>query len=415
MQIISIKKISSLILFSLILVVLIGAASAHDDLADNSTDLKMANDKEDIISANGTEPEVVHNATFKDIPKRTNYLTRESFTVGLKDKNGTSIANRTVYFNVNKNIYEVTTDEKGIAKFPLANLGKGTYVITFIFNETGYNPIKASKKIFLLTSPDSAIKASTSKGYAGVRTIFKVTLTADGMPLAGRTVKFIVEKKTYFKKTNSKGEASVAIYMTYGYHNVKYFYMGEERIKSTKGITKVRMTYLKNPYNTKLRTVVIDADGGFKRSFLLDVARKLRTAGWKVILKGIGPEQHSINYYKVKNAVYLPFYNGMCAATIKEMGYSYYGGLIKAHKSVLATAFYTKRWTDPHGMLPYRYDITKLKFLKRAWDDNFSPSSFRGLYWPAAYMTNHDVRYCVGDTSYMIVEQFLFGGWVAHH
>lgn len=140
-----------------------------------------------------------------------------------------------------------------------------------------------------------------------MRTIFKVTLTADGMPLAGRTVKFIVEKKTYFKKTNSKGEASVAIYMTYGYHNVKYFYMGEERIKSTKGITKVRMTYLKNPYNTKLRTVVIDADGGFKRSFLLDVARKLRTAGWKVILKGIGPEQHSINYYKVKNAVYLPF------------------------------------------------------------------------------------------------------------
>lgn len=49
---------------------------------------------------------------------------------------------------MNKNIYEVTTDEKGIAKFPLANLGKGTYVITFIFNETGYNPIKASKRYF---------------------------------------------------------------------------------------------------------------------------------------------------------------------------------------------------------------------------------------------------------------------------
>lgn len=182
-----------------------------------------------------------------------------------------------------------------------------------------------------------------------------------------------------------------------------------------RGSNKLSYTYIKNPYKTKLRTVVIDADGGFTRAFLNDVANKLRIAGWKVILKGIGPEQHSLNYYKVRNAVYFPFYNGMCAATIKEMGYNYYGGLIKKHNSVLATAFYTKQWTNPQGMLPYRYDITKLAFLKRAWDDNFSPKSFKGLAYPAEYMTSHDVKYCVGDSSYMIVEQFLYGGWVAHH
>lgn len=332
----------------------------------------------------------------------------------LLDANGKKLANKTVYFKVKSKKYNVTTNADGIAKFKLSNLKKGTHTITVIFNETGYKTIKTSKKIFLLTKPNSKISAAF-KGYAGVRSLLNITLTADGMILSGRSVKVVVNKKTYDVKTNSKGQAKIAIYLPRGVYTVKYSYKGEENIKSFTGSKKISLPYIKNPYKTKSRTVLIDADGGFTRFFLKDVANKLRTAGWKVIIRGIGPEQHSLNYYKVKNGVYMPFYNGMCAATIKEMGYKYYGGLIKAHKSVLAPAFYTAKWTNPKGMLPYRYDITSMKFLKRAWDDNFSPRSFKGLSYPAAYMTNHDVRYCIGDSTYMIVEQFLYGGWVSHH
>ena len=54
-------------------------------------------------------------------------------------------------------------------------------------------------------------------------------------------------------------------------------------------------------------------------------------------------------------------------------------------------------------------------YLKRAWDDNFSPKSFKGINNPAKFMTDNGIKYCIGDTTYKIVEQFLYGGWVAHH
>ena len=163
-----------------------------------------------------------------------------------------------------------------------------------------------------------------------------------------------------------------------------------------------------NPYGTKKKEVTIDADGGFSKSFLNNVADKLRKHGWKVNVKGIGPGQHSINYKNVKNGVYMPFYNGLCAGTIWEMGLNYYGGLIKKNGSVLAPAWYTNSWTSS-SMKKYRNDITGIKSLKRAWDDNFS--SIKSLSNPAKYMTNHKVMYSVGDTVDKIVSQFLAGGF----
>ena len=38
-------------------------------------------------------------------------------------------------------------------------------------------------------------------------------------------------------------------------------------------------------------------------------------------------------------------------------------------------------------------DITGMKFLKRAHDDNYSPSSFTGLAYPDIYLKNHGYDY----------------------
>lgn len=384
-----------------------GCACAADADDTNLTD--TSDNLEDIDE----DPvEEVQNASFSKVSKQ-NYIINETFDVSLKDDGGKAIANKTVYFTVEGNISEVLTDDNGVAKF-LLNFNKGYHTVSYNFNDTGYNPIKGSKKILVLSKPVSAIKATSAKYYAGVKKAFKVTLTADGIPISGRKVVFKVNKKTYTKTTNSKGVASITIYLAKGTYTVKYSYAGEQNIKSSKGSYKVKVKLLKNPYKTKYRTVVIDADGGFTKAFLKDVANKLRKAGWKVIVKGIGPNQHSINYKNVKNAVYMPFYNGLCAATIKEMTYNYYGGVLKKNKAVLAPSWYTGDWVSKK-MSKFRNDITDFGYLKRAWDDNFSPKSFKGINNPAQFMTKNKIKYSIGDTTYKIVEQFLYGGWDAHH
>lgn len=399
------------------LIFIVGAVSAADL---NDTDVLENSSVEDVVGqelvseplADSGDTNKTQDASFSKV-SRKNYITGNSFSVSLLDEKGAGIANKSVYFTVGNKVSKVLTNEKGVANL-LLDFKKGTYTVKYNFNETGYKPISDSKDILLLSKPTSTIKGYTVKVYAGIKYKYKVTLKADGIPLQNRNVKFIFNKKSYIKKTDSKGVAVFTIYIAKGKYTISYSYSGEDNIKASKASSKVTSNLRKNPYGTR-RTVIIDADGGFTKAFLNSVASKLRKAGWKVIVKGIGPGQHSINYKLAKNCVYMPFYNGMCAATIKEMTYSYYGGVIKRNKAVLAPAWYTKEWTNPKGMLPYRYDITKMKFLKRAWDDNFSPSNFKGISYPAKFMTSHGIKYCVGDTSYMIVEQFLYGGWVAHH
>lgn len=54
-------------------------------------------------------------------------------------------------------------------------------------------------------------------------------------------------------------------------------------------------------------------------------------------------------------------------------------------------------------------------FLMMAWDDNFSPKSFKRIKYLAKFITKNKIKYSVGDTSYKIVEQFLYGSWDAYH
>lgn len=380
--------------------------ASENIVEDNLAAKKVADEK---LSDNQN---IEQKASFNKVSK-SNYIIKQTFQVKLLDSNGAGLANKTIFFKINGNTSEVITNNDGVAKFVI-NVKKGTYTISYKFNETGYTPISGSKKILVLSKSDSTIKPSKSVVYAGLKCKYKVTLKADGIVLPGRTVKFVIDKKTYTAKTNSKGEASVTVYLSKGKHTIKLSYAGETNIKSFKGSSKVTAKLLKNPYKTKYRTVLIDADGGFTKAFLNDIAKKLRKCGWRVIVKGIGPGQHSINYKLVKNSVYMPFYNGLCAGTIYEMPQNYYGGVLKRHKAVITPAWFTKEWTSKR-MKQYRNDITKIKYLKRAWDDNFSPRSFKGMNNPAKFMTKHKINYCVADTTYKIVKQFVYGGWVSYN
>lgn len=401
------------ILFSLALIFLLGSVCAADvnetSLEESSID--EVNDTLGVVSTDESS-QVLQNASFSYVSK-SSYIPGNTFVVYLLDGQGKAISNASVYLSVDGNINKVKTNYNGAVKLKL-NLSEGKHKIFYTFNETGFNPVTGYKKISFGPKYITYFKGYDMKGYAGVRKYFKVILKSNGARLSGHKVIFKVNKQYFAQKTNSKGIAALRICLKQGTYFISYKYKGGYKFAPVYSSSTLNIKLLKNPYGTKYRTVIIDADGGFTKSFLNSVAHKLRTAGWKVIVKGIGPGQHSINYKLAKNCVYMPFYNGLCAATIKEMTYSYYGGVIKSNNAVLAPSWYTDEWVSAK-MSKFRNDITNFGYLKRAWDDNFSPSSFKGLNNPAQFMTSNGIKYTIGDTPYKIVEQFLYGGWVAHH
>lgn len=388
----------------------VSSAEVNDTcvMEDSSeTDVILSDDADNVTPVD--EPQ---KASFSKV-SQSNYIRGNNFEVSLRDENGSGIANRTVSISLDGTVHEIPTDENGTARLKLT-VKKGFHEVRYRFNETGYTPASGYKKILVLTKPVSTVSAKNLKGNAGIKTQFKITLKADGIPLPNRKVKLVLNKKTTYKKTDSNGVASFTVYLAKGTYKAKYYFEGEENVKASSSQSKITLKLIKNPYKTKYRHVYIDADGGFTKKFLNKVANMLRKAGWKVTVYGIGPGQHSKNYYKIKNGVYMPFYNGVCAATIKEMAASYYGGVIKSHKSVLAPSWCNELKISKM-LNRTNCDLTKVKFLERAWDDNFSPKSYKGMYYPAKFMTKNNIKYSCGQDAYAVVVQFLYGGWDAYH
>ena len=195
-----------------------------------------ASDDGDIL-ANSTDAIEVEDAHFSKV-SNTNYIKGDSFNVNLLDSNGSGIANKTVYFTVNSKTSKIITNENGTAKFTL-KINKGSYIINYTFNESGYNPLAASKKILVLDNSSSSIKGSAYTAYVGVKNTYTVTLTAGGVPLSGRMVTFNISGKIYEAKTNSEGQAKINIDLAKGTYTVKYAYAGEKNINKCSGSSKL--------------------------------------------------------------------------------------------------------------------------------------------------------------------------------
>lgn len=121
-------------------------------------------------------------------------------------------------------------------------------------------------------------------------------------------------------------------------------------------------------------------DGRSKDSARMEsVATALQQAGYRTKIAGIGPNTHyTMTKYEEDTGFLICIYGGACAGTIYDQCQSYYTKKIKNNKLVMAFT---------HGAK----DITNLNWLERAHDDNFSPSSFKGLSNPGQYLTQHGV------------------------
>lgn len=138
----------------------------------------------------------------------------KTLSVTLKDAAGNAIAGKKISYTVNGVTKTVTTNSNGVAKISVNQLA-GTYYYYLCF--LGDDDYKASMKTIKVTVNKQAVKAvMPSKAYLAKATK-KLTFTlqnSSGKGIAGKTISFRVNGKTYTAKTNSQGVATVAVALT---------------------------------------------------------------------------------------------------------------------------------------------------------------------------------------------------------
>ena len=265
---ISIKHKSLFIAFALLIFLFIGCVSASED--GNVSVIEKTNGDSELLSSNinlnekvelekdlnensvvkeDNSQEVIGNgspsakvvedkkASLKVVSSPT-IIKGNYFQVKLSDENGTGITKKKVSIVVDGKTYKRNTDAKGIASLRI-NLAKNYYDVKYSFKGDGYTSASGSSNILVLTKTQSTFKASNYVAYKGFSNPFTVTLSADGIKLKNKKIRFNINGKNYYRTTNSKGQATLNIKCAIGTYKIKYYFNGEKNIKTISGKSKI--------------------------------------------------------------------------------------------------------------------------------------------------------------------------------
>ena len=239
------KKIK-LFLITLVFMLSISAVAAVDT---NTTDDVLAGDVDEEPPSGGANLlSVSDDALFAGssanyvitTENKTSYYSGSNYNIVLLD-NDVPVGNASVTLKVNGVSYTETTDSNGKASIPL-NLNAGNYVI---YSTYGSTTNKSNVKVLAVVKGSDVTKTySNSKQYSAT------FLKEDGSPLKNTKVKFTLKGKTYTKKTNSKGVATLDInlkvgnYTVWAIHPNGYKISNKITIKSSISAKNVTKRYL---------------------------------------------------------------------------------------------------------------------------------------------------------------------------
>ena len=282
----------------------------------------------------------------------------EEFSVKLKDSKSSPIVNKSVEFNINDETTNATTDDNGVAKVKI-DLKPGYYAVKYSFSAEGYTGSQNSTELLVISSSASNIKSSDYIAYIGVVNTYTVKLTAGDVALANRTVTFKINGKTYSKKTNANGKASININEAKGKYTLTYSYDGEDKINPTSGKSTITV---KKGVPTKIgkyySKIYRNKKAGYFKIKLVDV-RGNPIASKKVAFKVNGKKYTKKTNSKGIATIKIKLKIGKYKVKVKFAKTSKYNAATKTYKITVKAKHPTK-----NGMWLFGRDMKSVNFKK---------------------------------------------------
>ena len=185
------------------------------------------------------------------------YKNGTQFYASFLNKNGNTLKNSKVQFNINGIIYTRTTDENGRAKLNI-NLGPGKYTITSINGDTGETLGKSIVVKSVVIENRNLVKYYRNDSQYTVK-----ILDGKGNPLGGAKVTFNINGVFYSRTTNENGTAKLNINLDPGNYIITASYNGESVSNKINVLTRLVSSDLSMKYmdGSNFKVTVLDGQG----------------------------------------------------------------------------------------------------------------------------------------------------------
>ena len=229
------------------------AVQAHNIL--NNTGVEEDNN---LLDNNNFDVTTRHNTVLivSDVSYKFNNLNK-IISITLKDKNGSSIANKKISVIVDGVSYYGTTNNNGVVTVKVSLSKVGIYSITAKF-DTEDDFVASTSKGKLTLTKDSTSLTSSGKTYAVTASSKSITLTlkdGNGNVIANKKVTATVNGKTYTATTNSKGVATFKLTLkTVKTFTVSLKFAGDSYYTASSKSIKVKVTKTKTKLTVPKKT-----------------------------------------------------------------------------------------------------------------------------------------------------------------
>ena len=157
-----------------------------------------------------------------------------------------------------------------------------------------------------------------------------------------------------------------------------------------------------HPSNPTVRHIYITSDNIYNKNkdtaFMNKIKTLLESKGYTVTISGLGPNTHNTKIWAKTlpiNAVQLSIFGGSDAGVFYDVCTR---SFMRAKSNRLIYFVFNSETSK---------DFRNLTWLERAWDDNYSPSSFKGLANPSDYLKSHGYDYSFTTNVNTIVNDLI--------